>query len=226
MTKALNSRILVILWIFASTLCVFGAPSSKAADLETVCSEVESHVKEGDLVFVEIGNKLFENVAKTQGHWASHIGVALKDQGQWVVAESTIPFSKMTPLCQFVKKGYQTHLTLKRYKKELSQNDLDRLHSAAIERMGILYHTGFKLHSNRLFCSKFVDQIFEQAIGINVGKTQTFKELLEKSPHPEVTNFWKWWFYGFIPWSRETLTPASQVQDNQFDEVFSYSAAN
>lgn len=211
-----RSVVVAVLWMFS------GAVSAQS--LSSVCEEVRSFVNEGDLVFVEIDNKLFSKVAATQSHWASHVGVAMKQEGEWVVAESTIPVSKMTPLCEFLEKGIDTNIGIRRSRVALTEEEADRLHEAATQRMGILYHTGFKLHSRRLFCSKFVDQIYSQATQRNVGWIQTFEELLENTADPLVVRFWRWWFFGFIPWNRETLTPASQYLDPDFETIYEHEA--
>jgi len=200
------------------------AGAAQAQSLSSVCEEVRAFVSEGDLVFVEIDNNLFTKVAQTQNHWASHVGVAMKHEGEWVVAESTIPKSKMTPLCEFLGKGIDSTIGVRRPNTELTDDEIIGLHEAAEERMGVLYHTGFKLHSKRLFCSKFVDQIYSQAANRNVGSIQTFDELLKHTEYPEVVKFWRWWFFGFIPWNRETLTPATQYLDPNFETIYEHHA--
>lgn len=196
----------------------------QAASLEEVCADLQSQVKEGDLVFVEIDSKLFDKVAKTQNHWSSHIGIAMKHEGEWVVAESTIPVSKMTPFCDFVDKGYNTRIAAKRFHRPLADEEIEDLQAEASKRLGIAYHLGFKLRSNRMFCSKFVNEVYDAALGVPVGEVQTFRELMDNTEHPEVIKFWRWWFFGAIPWKRETLTPATQFFDSNFYEVYSYEA--
>ncbi len=184
-----------------------------------------TRVKEGDLVFVEIGNDLFENVAKTQNHWATHVGVALRDsRGQWYVAESTIPVSKETPFCDYIKKGASTRVGVRRLKARLTESGVRALKVSARSKMGVPYHLGFKLYSTRQFCSKFVDQVYSEALGLRVGYEQSFRELMDETPYPEVEGFWRRWFLGRIPWSRLTVTPGSQYLDPRFVTVFEWKA--
>ncbi len=75
-------------------------------------------------------------------------------------------------------------------------------------RLNKLYHTGFKYESSRQFCSKFVFDIYKEALCIPVGEIETFGELLNSNPNAKLT-FWKFWFLGAIPWDRKTVTPAS-----------------
>ncbi|EJA7649045.1 TPA: YiiX/YebB-like N1pC/P60 family cysteine hydrolase, partial [Escherichia coli] len=57
-------------------------------------------------------------------------------------------------------------------------------------------------------CSKFVFDIYKEALCIPVGEIETFGELLNSNPNAKLT-FWKFWFLGSIPWERKTVTPAS-----------------
>jgi uncharacterized protein (DUF1697 family) len=188
-----------------------------------LCSQVQAQLKQGDLIFVQIGNVLFDQVAKTQNSWANHVGIAFqRDSGEWYVSESTIPRSRETELCDFVKKGEKRHVGVTRYHEPLESEDVLALQEAARERLGILYHTGFKLYSDRQFCSKYVDEVYTSALGIRVGREETFRSLMENTDHPEVVSFWRLWFTGVIPWNRVTLTPASQLHDENFDLVFEW----
>ena len=78
-------------------------------------------------------------------------------------------------------------------------------------RLNKFYHTGFKYESSRQFCSKFVFDIYKEALSIPIGDVETFEELLNSNPNAKLT-FWKLWFLGSIPWERKTVTPASLWQ--------------
>lgn len=174
----------------------------------------ESELKEADLIFISIANPLYRRVEIGTGSKASHVGILLKDKDQnWIVAESTIPFSKYTPLKQFISRSDKGWYCIRRVKTDLASHDIKKIHEQCNKRMGILYHTGFKYDSRRQFCSKFVYDVFRSAIDIEVGDIETFKELLNKQPNTS-TSFWRFWFFGFIPWSRRTVTPASQMDSN------------
>jgi hypothetical protein len=85
--------------------------------------------------------------------------------------------------------------------------------------MGKLYGLGFDYYSKRLYCSKFVYDVYQSALNIEVGKKETFKELIEANPEASKT-FWRFWFFGFIPWKRITVTPASQYEDERLETAF------
>jgi len=93
------------------------------------------------------------------------------------------------------------------------------LQEAAQKRMKRLYHLGFKYDSKRQFCSKFVYEVFKEALNIEVGQLETFRDLLNKNPNVS-KRFWKLWFFGFIPWKRLTVTPASQLESPKLETIF------
>ena len=86
-------------------------------------------------------------------------------------------------------------------------------------RMGILYDTGFNLHSKRQFCSRYVHEILKDATGTEVGEVETLRSLFTKNPKAHIS-FWRFWYFFTIPWDRETITPASVYNDRQLQTVF------
>ena len=90
---------------------------------------------------------------------------------------------------------------------------------AARRRTGILYDTGFGLHSHRQFCSRYVREVLAEATGVEVGEVQTFTDLLRQQPGASL-GFWKLWYFGRIPWDRATVTPASLLRSPALQIVF------
>ena len=85
--------------------------------------------------------------------------------------------------------------------------------------MEIHYDTGFDLNSRGQFCSRFVREVLAEATGAEVGEVVTFKTLLTSNPETDLT-FWRIWYFGFIPWSRQTVTPASLLHSAKLRLVF------
>ncbi len=94
-----------------------------------------------------------------------------------------------------------------------------RLRVAVDRRLGVLYDTGFDLHSRRQFCSRFVHEVIEEAVGEPVGEVQTLAELFERNPQARLA-FWRTWYLGSIPWARQTITPASLLSNPRLRPVF------
>ncbi|MCM8529062.1 MAG: YebB family permuted papain-like enzyme [Lentisphaeraceae bacterium] len=182
--------------------------------------QINNIVKPGDIVFISIPNFLFRRVATTTCSWTSHVGVIhSKVDGQWIVAEGAVPLSKKCTLEKFIQRSENSAISIRRLKEDLSSDEVLRIQKAADQRMNKLYHLGFNYNSKRQYCSKFVYEVFNEALGIEVGELETFKELLNKNPQLSKT-FWKIWFFGFIPWKRKTVTPASQYESLKLTTVF------
>jgi hypothetical protein len=183
-----------------------------------VCHAAASVVAEGDLIFLDIPHFLFRRVAAGTNSWTSHVGIVFKDKNQnWIVAESSVPLSKEIPLCDFLQTSSEYTFEIKRLKRPLKANEISVMRIKASQMLHRFYTLGFDFESKRLFCSKFVYLTY-QSIGIEVGRLQTFRELLNENPKASLA-FWRIWFLGFIPWKRHTVTPASQLNDSKFQTV-------
>jgi hypothetical protein len=168
-------------------------------------------LKSGDLLFIASPSYLYRRVATATGSRASHVGVAFEDPQQgWLVAESTVPMSRYAPLGDFLARSERQWLEVRRLQCELSQGQVTALRAACDARMGRWYHLGFAYESPRTYCSKFVHEVYREALGVDIGVVETFGELLQRNPR-ESLGFWKLWFFGRIPWQRKTVTPASQL---------------
>ena len=191
---------------------LFVVPSLAFSGGSDLCEELQPKLKSGDLIFISSNYYLFRKVSEATNTWANHVGIAFERDGEWVVAESKVPLSKVSPFCEFVGRTKDRQVTIRRVQENLSEEDVEALWESAMDKMGILYHLGFKYHSSRQFCSKFVYQVYLEAMNTEVGEIQTFRDVLEENPNGDQT-FWKWWFFGMIPWDRETVTPRNQLLD-------------
>lgn len=216
----INALIFILSVIFSFTQVAAASPATPVQlvglDIHDSCKELKKHLKPGDLVFTAIDNYVFrELVGKMTQSWASHVGIVFMDENnEWVVMESTLPWSKSGPLCSFLSRTTGNRFEIKRY-PHLLPHEVMYLREAAESRMGYLYDTGFDLYSaNRQFCSRFIHEVFSEAIGLTLGQPETFQQLKDKHPNVDHT-FAKLWFFGQIPWERVTLTPKSQLLDPQ-----------
>lgn len=180
-------------------------------------------LQEGDILFISIDAFLYKQVAKGTGSWSSHVGFAIKEDNQWFVIESKVPVVCKTPLGKFLRRTCNGEVMVRRLKQPLSTADIAQLKASAAKLANKLsnklYHLGFDFESERQFCSKFVHLVYKDALNIKLGKAQTLEQLLKENPQASV-GFWRCWFLGFIPWQRKTLTPASQITDEQLNTVF------
>src|SRR5579864_4388029 len=74
----------------------------------------------GDLVFIRIANFLYRRVAETTRSWISHVGMIDHREGsEWIVAESTVPWSCYCPLSRFIRRSEQGRFAVLRLRAPL-----------------------------------------------------------------------------------------------------------
>ena len=172
-------------------------------------------LREGDVIFIQVPSFLFMKISEATNCWTNHVGILVKgEDGAWMVAESRVPFAGKTRLERFIRRSKNRRFAIRRYRDGLQQMQNEAMRTAIEDRQGRLYHTGFNLESRRQFCSKFVYEVYLHGAGIEIGEVTNFETLLNSNPDIGL-GFWKTWFFGRIPWHRETITPASQLESEQ-----------
>ena len=186
---------------------------------------IPNPLKVGDLVFIRVSALPFRWVARTTGSWTNHVGVVI-DVGEQepTVAESRFPLSCTTSLSRFIGRSEAGRVAIARLKTPLTEAQKHRIRVAANRRLGIFYDTGFNLHSRRQFCSRYVREVVEEATGTSIGEVETFAALLSQQPTSEL-GFWRLWYFGRIPWNRETVSPANLLRSSALTTVFDGVAA-
>lgn len=163
----------------------------------------------GDIVFTCIGAALFGQISAASQNWCNHVGLIIGHNGEdYLVAESRIPLSTVTTLSLFIQRSAEQRYAVRRLRDGLTVKQKLAIMEQVPARLNKFYHTGFKYESSRQFCSKFVFDIYKDALDISVGDIETFQNLFQRNPQAKLT-FWKFWFMGAIPWDRKTVTPAS-----------------
>lgn len=192
---------------------------TRNTQLDQLEAQVRDNLQEGDILFISINAFLYKQVARGTGSWCSHVGFVVREQGEWFVLESAVPVVKRSPLRKYLARTCNNEVAIRRLKSGVSTAQVELLKVEAQKRMGTFYHLGFQFDSQRQFCSKFVHECFRDALGVKLGKVETLEGLLEQNPQASV-GFWRAWYFGFIPWQRRTLTPASQLADDALETVF------
>ena len=183
-------------------------------------SQLASSLQVGDIVFTRIGTYPFRKVAEATGTWTNHVGIVLDVSGKEpTIGESRFPLSGSTTLSRFIARSAGGRVAVMRLPTPLTPSQQAALATAAAQRAHVFYDTGFDARSRRQFCSRYVRELLEQATGIEVGEVQTFQQLLDSAPQSDV-GFWRVWYFGSIPWQRETVTPASVLRTPGLKAVF------
>jgi hypothetical protein len=180
-------------------------------DQQTYDRVVESEPAVGDIVFTRIGGPIFTRVAVTTRSWTSHVGIIVDYQhGDWIVAESGVPCVRKTPLRKFLGHSVDQEFAIMRLKTEPTDQEKRAMLKFADSQVGKFYSLGFDLQSQKTFCSKFVHDVVLESTHQSIGEVETFDQLLHSNPDTPLA-FWRTWFFGFIPWQRTTITPASEL---------------
>jgi hypothetical protein len=181
--------------------------------------ELADSVTVGDVLFIRIRGKPFREVAIATGSWTNHVGVVVSCACGVTIAESAFPFARHTSLARFVGRSEQGRVAVARLRVPLTGEQVERLNSAVERRLGTFYDTGFNLRSRRQFCSRFAHEVLREATGLIIGEVETFSRLLARQPNANL-RFWTAWYFGRIPWARETVTPASLLESPELKSVF------
>jgi hypothetical protein len=206
-------------WRLALAALMLACAALPAA-AQTALTTLQRDMQVGDLVFIRVTALPFRKVAAATGSWTNHVGVVIDTSGaEPVIGESTFPVSKATPLSRFVARSEDGRVAVTRLATPLTDAQRDQVRRAAQARMGIMYDTGFDLHSRRQFCSRYAREVLVEATGTPVGEVETFAHLLERNPSAGL-GFCRVWYFGRIPWTRETVTPGSLLQSDRVHSVF------
>jgi hypothetical protein len=198
---------------------------SSVAQASDLCDETRLVIQPGDILFLGIKTDplgVYARIAKANNTWVNHVGIAFfDDDGEWRVNESTVPRAKATKLCTFIKRAKPGKFAVKRLRMALHTRDIELLQQAAKARLGRYYDLGFDFdHPKKQYCSKFVYEVYQEAMRVEIGKIQTIREVFEASPDREdQIGFWKRWYFGKIPWDRRIVTPYSQYTDSELETV-------
>lgn len=176
--------------------------------------------RSGDIIFISGPYYLFRKVSAATNCPANHVGIIFHDPEKgWLVAESAVPLSRYTTLEKFIARSSGGWCEIRRLKTGLADSQAKALRAECDARMGIVYHTGFRYESPRMFCSKFVYDVYRSVLGVEIGELETFSHLLDRNPEAGL-GFWRVWFFGRIPWNRITVTPASQFESGLLKTIW------
>jgi hypothetical protein len=208
-------------WLISTPAFADDSPAEATVESALPVDALARRLQIGDLVFIRVPARPFREVAAATGSWTNHVGivVGVEDDGEALIAESTFPLSRTTRLSRFVARSDGERAAVARLVSEPTDAQRKAIVEAAGKRAGIFYDTGFNLHSRRQFCSRYVREVLQEATGTQVGEVETFAQLLSRRPDTDL-GFWRVWYFGSIPWQRETVTPASVLRSAQLRPVF------
>ncbi|CAM3122743.1 hypothetical protein SB6411_03049 [Klebsiella spallanzanii] len=175
----------------------------------------------GDIVFTCIGTALIGQISTASQCWCNHVGIIIGHNGDdYLVAESRVPLSGVTTLTQFIHRSANHSYAVRRLRGGLTTEQKLSLMEQVPSRLHKLYHTGFKYDSSRQFCSKFVFDIYKDALCIPMGNVETFEQLLRSNPQAKL-RFWKFWFIRLYSMGTENGHSGQPLAASKFRVNFS-----
>gem|GEM_PF-5365583 len=203
-------------------------PSPPSAELQRTCFRVEDRLNqsgEGSVLFIGLNSLLFQKIASFSHSWVSHTGVAMKEEGSWVIYESRAPrgLSHPTPLCAFIARAIDHRVALAQPRVPLTSEQVELLRTTLKQKLPQKYDFSFNLENPQgQFCSKLVYESFQE-LGLNFGEPLTLKELVEENGRSkgevrEMACFFKAWFqvlhpFNGVAWENLTLPPADLYKE-------------
>ncbi len=200
-----------------------------AKDDSIILSKIElstlaQQLKVGDIIFIDVPALPFQKISIATACWSNHVGIVTGFRnGEPIISESRFPLSGATTLSSFISRSKGNRIMAKRLNMPLSSDHKKSINAAAKQRTGILYDTGFNMHSKRQFCSRFVQEVLHDATGTTLGTVESLETLFKNNPSTSLI-FWRLWYFKGIPWQRLTITPASLLNCKSTSVVFNGTA--
>lgn len=213
--------VLIFSFAFGFPLLTRAQSMADSKTLPTISlKQLSAQLEVGDVVFTQLTSLPFKKVSATTNSWTNHVGIVVDVSGdEVIVAESRVPLTKTTRLSRFVGRSKNGRVVIRRLPTALTQEQKQKVVLGVNQRKWQWYDTGFNLYSKKQFCSRYVREILFDATGISVGEVENFQTLFKNNPNADLT-FWTIWYFGNIPWDRETVTPASLLQSELLHTLF------
>ena len=178
-------------------------------------------LKEGDIVFQESLSSQSKAIQLATKSKYSHMGIVLKKDGKLSICEAggTIKF---TPLSEWIRKGKDGKIVIKRLKYSeqiLVGEKIKQMYKSSEKYIGKKYDLYFEWSDERIYCSELVWKIYNEALGIEIGKLQKFSEF--DLSNAVVKSKMKERFGNKIPVNETVISPASMFDSDKLITIYS-----
>ncbi len=136
-------------------------------------------LRDGDIIFQTSRSELSIPIQKATHSQYSHMGIVFLKNGSPHVYEA-IKTVQYTPLKNWVDRGEEGRYVVKRLREAariLTPQAVKKLRQAGAKFQGKPYDSYFEWSDKRIYCSELVWKIFDQGIGIRVGRLQKVRDL-------------------------------------------------
>ncbi len=135
-------------------------------------------LRDGDIIFQTSQSAQSIAIQKATHSKYSHMGIIFFRDGKPYVYEA-IKTVQYTLLNKWIARGDGGHYSIKRLREAdriLTPNAVTKLRSAAKKFQGKPYDLTFEWSDDRIYCSELVWKIYDQGIGVQVGRLQKLRD--------------------------------------------------
>ena len=186
------------------------------------CQSKSAHsdFKNGDIIFQTSKSSQSKAIQIATKSKYSHMGIIYQKGNEFYVFEAIQPV-KLTPLKEWIKRGKNGHYVVKRLKnakKILTPENLSKMKTIGEKYTGKDYDLYFEWSDNKIYCSELVWKIYEEALGIEIGKLETLSdfdlsnEIVQKKMKERYGNN--------IPADELVISPAAMFNSNKLKTVW------
>jgi len=131
--------------------------------------------RDGDIIFHTSRSSQSAAIQRATHSPYSHVGIVFIRDGKPYVFEA-IATVRYTPLAAWIARGDGGRYVVRRLKQTPTPAQLAKLHSAARSFEGKPYDLYFEWSDERIYCSELVWKMYDQALGLKLGKLQKLRE--------------------------------------------------
>lgn len=176
-------------------------------------------LQEGDIVFQNSYSSQSRAIQLATHSSYTHVGILFKKDQKWYVLEAVQPV-KITVWSDWIKNGQKEHFVIKRLKnrdKSLTTNVLQKIKTIGYTYLGKNYDLYFGWSDERIYCSELVWKIYQQALGIELGKLEKLGSF--DLSHPEVKQKLIERYGSQIPHNEWVISPQAIFASDKLEEI-------
>ncbi len=155
-----------------------GEPAAlSAAEGELALADLD-RMRPGDIIFHTSRSAQSKAIQLATNSPYSHIGLVESGPEGLLVLEAVQPV-KRTPVREWIARGLGGHFVVKRLKRArevLTPRATERLRAAGARFVGKNYDAAFSWSDDRIYCSELVYKVYQDALGIEIGRVQKLRD--------------------------------------------------
>jgi hypothetical protein len=164
-------------------------------------------LRDGDIIFHTSRSAQSAAIQRATHSPYSHVGVIFWRDGKPFVFEA-IATVRYTPLDAWVARGDGGRYVVRRLKTALTSEQEARLRAAAGQFEGKPYDLYFEWSDERIYCSELVWKLYDQALGVRLGKLQKLREF--DLADPMVKTKMRERYGANVPLDEPVISPGAQ----------------